>query len=237
MSFFITQLTTVIASRSTLIVGVRCPAASEVYELVQRVLPCLEAAAMATGCDFEIKRQALYMDTQQASGLSDYLRQVSKSKWDLPVPDMPTTASTDFVRGPGDIMRLALTCQGMITYAMPALHPMFNLPDAREGDFPRELRATQVARSLIPDSDHFAKSTCSESATDATLEAASAIAVVGSRIVLDQDWADSVTRAWRRDMEARKLWDIQHKLEHRVEKYPLVDYLKPMEEPEHACSC
>ena len=88
---------TVIASQSTLIVGVRCPAASEVYDLVQRVLPCLEAAALATGCKYEIKRQALYMDTQQSSGLTDYLRQVSKSKWDLDVPDMPTTASTDFV--------------------------------------------------------------------------------------------------------------------------------------------
>lgn len=28
--------------------------------------------------------------------------------------------------------------QGNIGYAMPVLHPMYGLPDAREGDSPRE---------------------------------------------------------------------------------------------------
>lgn len=127
--------------------GVRCPVASEVYDLVQRVLPCLEAAALATGCDYEIKRQALYMDTQQSSGLTDYLRQVSKAKWDLDAPDMPTTAATDFVSLRGVWWKRGLIVQGLITYTMPALHPMFNLPEAKAGDFPRELSSGLEART------------------------------------------------------------------------------------------
>jgi hypothetical protein len=38
-------------------------------------------------------------------------------------------------------------------------------------------------------------------------------------------------------MEAGKLWETQHKLQHRVEKYPLVDYLEAMDTEEHHCTC
>jgi DMSO/TMAO reductase YedYZ molybdopterin-dependent catalytic subunit len=113
---------------------------------------------------------------------------------------------------------------------------MFSLPEAKEGDFPRESTASRQVPDGT-DSDHFAKGTSSDSATDATMEAASAIAAVGSRIVLDKEWTESVTDAWRQSMEENKLWETQHKLEHRVEKYPLVDYLEPLETAEHHCSC
>lgn len=118
-------------------VGMRCPKAIQTYELIDRVLNCLKAAALATGCEYEIRREALYLDIQQAGAMGEYLGQVCEQTWGeqgYEFEPLNTFASSDFV---SSICRIVVDVQGNVSYHLPALHPMFKLPEGTPGDFPR----------------------------------------------------------------------------------------------------
>ncbi|ORY22194.1 hypothetical protein BCR39DRAFT_501710 [Naematelia encephala] len=185
----------VIASESRLTVGVRCPTAKETYGTIDRVLNCLKAAALATGCQYEIRREALYFDMQQAHELDDYFTKVCTETWGhkgYTVGRSSSYASTDF---------------GNISYHLPALHPTFSLPDSRAGDFPH--------------SNTFASWTGSKSACEAAIQSAVSIAAVGTRMIVDRAWAKSVRDSWVRQMESIDGSETVSKIEKLVESFPL----------------
>lgn len=96
-----TRRVVVIASDSTFMVGMRTPTAQEAISLTERVLNCLRAAALATGCQFEIRRESMYMDLRNAAELENYFEDVCKSHWDgeCTVDRLASTAASDFVSG------------------------------------------------------------------------------------------------------------------------------------------
>jgi hypothetical protein len=56
---------------------------------------------LATGCQFEIRRESMYMDLRNATELENYFEDVCKSHWDgeCTVDRLASTAASDFVSG------------------------------------------------------------------------------------------------------------------------------------------
>lgn len=91
-----------IPNKAGLWVGVRSPSATETYKAVDRILNCLKAGALASGCSYEIKRQHLYMDMQGSKEFEDYFEQICPDAWKADgyhTYRAPITAGTDFVSG------------------------------------------------------------------------------------------------------------------------------------------
>jgi metal-dependent amidase/aminoacylase/carboxypeptidase family protein len=81
-------------------VGVRAPSGKEVTLAIDKILNCLKAGALASGCTYEISREHMYMDMQQSEGFCDYYTEITESKWDqegYKVDRLPITAGTDMV--------------------------------------------------------------------------------------------------------------------------------------------
>lgn len=190
----------VIAGESSMIVGVRCPTAKETYHLIDRALNCFKAAALATGCKYEIKKELLYFDTQQSSELAKAHQDICASLYpnDSYDPHQKCAAATDF---------------GDVTYKLPALHPMYILPEAGEGD--------------VPHSDTFAQVTGTLAATEASMRSASTLAAVAVRALLDEEWVRNVKSVWERqmvDVDGATMAKALHEL---MDQYPVGDSMRP----------
>ena len=105
---------------------------------------------------------------------------------------------------------------------MPTLHALFYLPDAKEGDFPREFSfLNQQIRAHRTDSETFAQCTHTRSATTETLKNAGAIATVGIRMIMDRPWAQTVRLDWEANMASLDGHKVRAKIEQVFESYPL----------------
>lgn len=116
----------VIASTAEIQMGIRAPSAAETVKLIPRALNCVKAGALATGCEYKIYREILYLDTRHSEGMAQYLEQAvgeqygaSGYTWDR----HNTPGSTDF---------------GNVCYKLPAMHPHFRLPDMPKDQMPRK---------------------------------------------------------------------------------------------------
>ena len=112
-----------------MVYGIRSQSAFKLADLIPEVLRCFEGAATATGCKLDLEHDHLYLEVVQSDPLARTFAEAAKRCWDSKDesyeidPHMVTGASTDF---------------GNVSYACPALHPMFNLPEAGPDDHPRK---------------------------------------------------------------------------------------------------
>ncbi|PPR01776.1 hypothetical protein CVT26_013177 [Gymnopilus dilepis] len=79
---------------------VRAPTSSDLVPLVRRVRNCLEAAALATGCQIKLTLGNAYFDLHQNPILAQGFADVVGSRYDMEVRTVSTAASTDFVTIP-----------------------------------------------------------------------------------------------------------------------------------------
>ncbi|KIW03939.1 hypothetical protein, variant [Verruconis gallopava] len=108
------KVANVIPDRTSATFSVRAPTIAAAEELAQRVDACLKAGAVATGCECSIKKHPSYADLipnrTLCESYSSHMRSLGRR-----VEVMSTEvlgASTD---------------QGNVSYAVPALHPMFGV--------------------------------------------------------------------------------------------------------------
>lgn len=165
----------VIPANSEIQIGIRAPTASEAIALIPRALNCVKAAALATGCEVDIRREIMYLDTCHSDELCRYLGEACSASWGLEEytfePDFRTPGSTDF---------------GDVCYRVPAMHPFFRLPD--------------MPKNEAPHSDSYAKYSGTRSATDAAVKSAAGIAFVGVRALVDAAWLKTVRESWEKQM-------------------------------------
>jgi metal-dependent amidase/aminoacylase/carboxypeptidase family protein len=95
------QSSKVIPSQAKVMYGIRAPTANGVMDLVPRVLNCFKAAALSTGCSYEITKEIMYLDLQPCKTLETYFAEFCKETWggegyEVPEGSM-TGGSTDFV--------------------------------------------------------------------------------------------------------------------------------------------
>ncbi|KJA28025.1 hypothetical protein HYPSUDRAFT_34300 [Hypholoma sublateritium FD-334 SS-4] len=140
----------------------RAPTSLEVSVLADRLINCMKAAAIATGCEIEVKLGPAYFDLRQNSVLAQDFTDIVGSRYGLPTLSGEHSASTDF---------------GNVSYALPALHPSFAIPTVLNGG------------NHTPG---FTKAARSEEAHKATILVAKGLALTAFRVLTDAEFLSKV---------------------------------------------
>ncbi|TFY65870.1 hypothetical protein EVG20_g5218 [Dentipellis fragilis] len=155
---------------------VRAPTWAEVEVLRDRVINCLEAAALSTGCKHKLTLGERYMDLRQNTVLAESFAAVSQHHYGLPTQILDETmpASTDF---------------GNVTYALPALHPVFFIPTPEPNSSPHTPGFALAART--------------PGAHASMLRVARSLALTGLRMLADDDFFVRARQAYEDDARGR----------------------------------
>lgn len=146
---------------------VRAPTKKELEETVKRVLPCFEAAGLATGCTVKITIVGAVYDLRQNKALGDEVANVVLNKYGSIDYDWGiSSASTDF---------------GNVTYALPSLHPGFAIPTIPDGG--NHTRGFEQSAATIE--AHYA-----------TLDVSKALAITGVRVLVDDGFYGKVKQTF-----------------------------------------
>ena len=153
---------------------VRAKTTADARATAKRVVACFESAATATGCNVKITEVASAHELRQNETLAGELRDVVRRRYgDIDYEWGIHSASTDF---------------GHVTYAMPALHPGFSIPSVPDGG------------NHTPG---FTEAAATEVAHDATLVVSKALAAVGARILIDEEFLKKAKASFEEDKNAR----------------------------------
>ncbi|GAA6055337.1 hypothetical protein JCM3770_005294 [Rhodotorula araucariae] len=172
----------VIPSRAQLTYGMRAPTAAALAALIPRILRCFAGAALSAGCTHTVERNFVYLDVRPSEPLARAFKAAAKRCWDrssagseaYDVPDtLDLGGSTDF---------------GNVTYACPALHPMFFLPGADASEHPH--------------SETYAATAKLASSHEATLRVSTALAVTALEVFNSREKRAELRREWEKDMAA-----------------------------------
>ncbi|KAJ8596035.1 hypothetical protein M405DRAFT_871522 [Rhizopogon salebrosus TDB-379] len=162
----------IIPDNSKMYYYIRAPTTAEAEETLKRVVPCFEAAALATGTTVKVTREHTGNELVQNEVLGDELSNVIRKKYGyIDYVYGTATVSTDF---------------GNISYRMPGLHPDFSIPTVPGGG------------NHTP---AFTKSARSQAAHDATLTVSKALACVGMRVITDGEFLQQVKDAFEEQMK------------------------------------
>ncbi|KJA25233.1 hypothetical protein HYPSUDRAFT_37712 [Hypholoma sublateritium FD-334 SS-4] len=150
---------------------VRAPTRAEMQATVKRVLPCFEAAALATGCEVKIVlEQGSTFDLRQNAALGGEVANIVLNKY----------GSIDYEWG----IKSASTDFGNVTYALPSLHPGFAIPTILDGG------------NHTPG---FERSAATIAAHYACLDVTKALAATGVRVILDDSFFAKVQQTFKDD--------------------------------------
>lgn len=158
----------IIPDNSKMYYYIRAPTTVEAEETLKRVVPCFEAAALATGTKVKVNRGHTGNELVQNKVLGDELSDVVRKKYGVIDYEYGISgASTDF---------------GNISYLMPGLHPGFSIPTVPGGG------------NHTP---AFTDSARSQAAHDACLAVSKALAHVGMRVITDGGFLQQVKDAFK----------------------------------------
>ncbi|KAJ7764548.1 hypothetical protein DFH07DRAFT_811620 [Mycena maculata] len=155
---------------------VRAPTRAEQQQTLKRVLPCFDAAALATGCTVKVTFLGATYDLRQNKALSDEVAHIVRSKY----------GAIDYEWG----IKSASTDFGNITYDLPSLHPGFAIPTVLDGG---------------NHTSAFEKAAGTMQAHYATLDVSKALAAVGVRVIIDDNFFAQVKKTFEEDKEVRDL--------------------------------
>jgi len=168
----------IIPDYSKMFYYVRAPTRAQMLQTVKRVIPCFEAAAVATGCELKVNLEAnvVMCDLRQNKALGGEVANITLNKY----------GGIDYMWGIKD----ASTDFGNVTYALPSLHPGFAIPTvANGGNHTREFRDAAAT----------------EAAHDACLRVSKALAGTGIKVLLDDQFFQEVKRTFEEDKAIRDL--------------------------------
>ncbi|KAF8639157.1 hypothetical protein AX17_001645 [Amanita inopinata Kibby_2008] len=165
----------IIPDYSKMVYYVRGPTRAEMEQTVKRVIPCFEAAALATGCELKLELlTGVTYEIRQNKALGAEVANIILNKYgDVDYEWGIKDASTDF---------------GNITHALPALHPGFAIPTVVDGG-----NHTPAFRDAA----------ATQSAHDACLDVSKALAGTGIRVLLDDKFFDEVKKTFEEDKAVR----------------------------------
>ncbi|KAG6860241.1 hypothetical protein C0995_013787 [Termitomyces sp. Mi166 len=156
---------------------VRAPTRTEAQATLTRVLPCFEAAALATGCEVNITVTGSTFDLRQNSVLGDEVANITTANY----------GTVDYEWG----IKSASTDFGNVTYALPSLHPGFAIPTVEDGGN----HTIQFAESATASDAHYA-----------CLDVTKALAATGVRVLLDDEFFAKVKEAYDEDAEIQSIF-------------------------------
>ncbi|THV05672.1 hypothetical protein K435DRAFT_773632 [Dendrothele bispora CBS 962.96] len=155
---------------------VRAPTRKEQEAAMERVMPCFEAAALATGCKFKVTIYGQTYDLRQNKALGDEVAHIVQSRYgDIDNVYGIASASTDF---------------GNVTYELPALHPGYAIPTVPNGG---------------NHTSAFTKAAATIEAHNATLDVSKALAAAGIRTLLDDEFFSEIKKTFEEDKALREM--------------------------------
>ncbi|KAF8065234.1 hypothetical protein FPV67DRAFT_1782182 [Lyophyllum atratum] len=166
----------IIPDYAKMICYVRAPTRSELQVTLKRVLPCFEAAGLATGCEVKITIEGGTYDLRQNKALGDEVANIITAKY----------GAVDYEWG----IKSASTDFGNVTYALPSLHPGFAIPTVKDGG--NHTPGFETAAASIE--AHYA-----------CLDVTKALAATGMRVLIDDEFLGKVKKAFEEDSEIRSL--------------------------------
>ncbi|KAF9523772.1 hypothetical protein CPB83DRAFT_886687 [Crepidotus variabilis] len=153
---------------------IRAPTIKEVKEDVERVRACLEAAGLATGCEAKVESLTNMFEIRQNTALGGEVANIVLNKYGaIDYEYGISSASTDF---------------GVVSYALPSLHPGFAIPTVIDGG------------NHTP---QFAQASTTQEAHYATLDVSKALAGTAARVLLDDTFFDHVKKSFESDRLVR----------------------------------
>ncbi|KAF5665615.1 hypothetical protein FCIRC_10483 [Fusarium circinatum] len=198
------QMTNIITARSVVEVGVRTLTLGENQKLQERVRNCFKGAALATGCTVAFESVYVYSQPATMIYLLDHIADVRSFEQNGHVrrPPLQRALCNEFT----DIMSRRFDSHfhgdmrnphisgggsdfGNVSYECPSLHPLFIIP------------------TLPTDNVHapgFARAAGEPAAFNAAIKAAKGIAVLGVRVLLDEEFANRTREAFEDDMKRCK---------------------------------
>ncbi|KAH7911494.1 hypothetical protein BJ138DRAFT_1135350 [Hygrophoropsis aurantiaca] len=166
----------IIPDKSKMIWYVRTQTTAEVEDTVKRVIACLEAAALASGCEVKITRGITGNEIRQNKALGDELADIVRKRYGAIDYEWGIhSASTDFV---------------CCSFALPGLHPGFSIPTVPDGGNHTSAFA-EAARTMV--------------SHDACMVVSKALAAVGMRALTDEAFLEQVKLTFEEDKRSRGL--------------------------------
>ncbi|KAF8892888.1 hypothetical protein BD779DRAFT_1507551 [Infundibulicybe gibba] len=151
---------------------IRAPTRAEVEMIAKRVVPCFNAAGLATGCEVKIHFGGLLYDMRQNKALAGEVANIVLSKYgDINYESGAGGASSDFSN---------------VTYELPSLHPGFAIPTIPNGG------------NHTPG---FEKAASTVEAHYACLNVSKALASTGVRVLIDDEFMAEVKKTFEKDQQ------------------------------------
>ncbi|KAF5614496.1 hypothetical protein F25303_14126 [Fusarium sp. NRRL 25303] len=174
------RMTNIITARTVVEVGVRTLTLGENEKLQHRVRNCFKGAALATGCSIEFESvMDTYADLHSNEPLCNEFTDIMSRHFNS---QFHGDMSDPHISGGGSDF-------GNVSYECPSLHPLFIIP------------------TLPTDNVHapgFARAAGEPAAFDAAIKAAKGIAVLGFKVLIDDQFANAVKEAFKEDIVRRK---------------------------------
>ncbi|KAJ6134436.1 hypothetical protein N7523_000758 [Penicillium sp. IBT 18751x] len=152
---------------------IRSPTVERTRALGARVKTCLEAGALATGCEIELEETRLYanlvVNAPLCKAFQEYMGDQGEQIWSS--DDTPVSASTD---------------QGNVSHVVPALHAIIGIP-VKDG-----------ARNHT---HQFTFAAGTNEAHNMTITAGKALAMTGWKVLMDDEFYQHVKAAFITDKQ------------------------------------
>ncbi|KAF3402629.1 Peptidase M20 domain-containing protein 2 [Talaromyces pinophilus] len=155
---------------------VRSPTLKGLNKLTARVRNCIEAAALATGCQVNLNEDSLYTDIKLNDTLCERY-QKSMGLYDRTVMkklDKVMTASSDI---------------GNVSYVVPTMHSMFSI---------------RAAEGVYPHHPSFAAAAGTDTAHDEALIVGKGLALTGWEMLVDAGLLQQAREQWKCEIESDK---------------------------------
>ncbi|XP_078618513.1 xaa-Arg dipeptidase-like [Branchiostoma floridae x Branchiostoma japonicum] len=165
----------IIPSETKLVFYLRAHSETELKKLEKRVVGCVEAAALATGCqvEYNFKRDASkYSNLIQNNTLATLYERNAEV---LGVTNCPDKSVTGAISGSTDM--------GNVTHVVPGIHPVFALPT-----------------DASIHSRHFAEEAGTREAQPYTLNQAKALAMTAIDVICQSQLMDTIREEFKQDL-------------------------------------
>ncbi|KAJ5232538.1 hypothetical protein N7468_005494 [Penicillium chermesinum] len=156
--------------------------------LKTKFINCLEAAALATGCELKTDWMPAYWDIRVNHGLAGkYVEHMEEIG--VPFPPMHEQKAN---------MTCASTDMGNVTYEVPSIHPIFAVGILRHGSYSQDLLTTQQLDSPNGSihTKAFEQVAATQDSHERAIKCGRAMARTGIEVLVNDDFAAQVKREY-----------------------------------------
>ncbi len=166
----------IISPYSKGVFGIRAPSRARLEALKTKAMNCFKAGSIATGCKLKITENYEYLDLVSNKKMSELYRNHMNNSFGYSIPSLEVELKAP-VCG-------ASTDQGNISWALPAIHPFFDVP-CEEG----------------PHNKKFRDAAGTQEANDSAIRTGIGLALTALDLLQDEKLVEEIKTEWKDSME------------------------------------